>query len=182
VNDGLDLDPLGSVSESAFAEIGQRLDTGDDPDLWRVALPFILSELIALTPAGIRSNLGAEVGRCSHWLRPHQARWPADGGFAAPLGYGTGGGWLSHRSLPRFDWTVVLRFADGVWEPAGRGSVRNAIRVSVPSRTRRHAQAAVHTLWMIRRENFTVPYGFRKSPSGWACTASGDKETRSAER
>ena len=53
------------------------LDEDDDPELWQVALDRILTEFEK------EPNLLVEVGRCSHWLRPHQARWTAGGGFAS---------------------------------------------------------------------------------------------------
>jgi hypothetical protein len=113
-----------------------------------------------------------EVGRCSHWLRPHQARWLADGGFAWPTGYGSGGGGYSRWALPQFDWSVVLGGNGTAWEVVRRRSVRTALRLAIPSRTRRHRQAAVHALWHTEREKALVFYGFRKRDDGWTCTAS----------
>lgn len=58
------------------------LGSEDDPELWQVAVQHILAQL---TPV---PGMLVELGRCSHWLRPHQTRWTADGGFAWPSGYG----------------------------------------------------------------------------------------------
>ena len=58
----------------------EHLDTDDDPELWRAALGYIVSE------AEVGSRVPAEVGRCSYWLRPHSTRWKADGGFVCTTG------------------------------------------------------------------------------------------------
>jgi hypothetical protein len=138
----------------------------DDPELWRAALGHILSEV---EPG---PGLLVEVGRCSHWLRPHQSRWTADGGFARPTGYGGGGGGHCLSALPQFDWSVVLGWDGAEWEAVPRRSVRAGLRVAIPSRTRRHRQAAIHTLWHTGREKVVVFYGFRRRDDGWICTAS----------
>src|SRR5205085_4593730 len=82
-----------------------RLSSDDDPELWAVVLDTILADL---TP---EPGMAVEVGRCSHWLRSHQTRWTADGGFAAPVGYGSGTGGYSCKALPQFDWSVVLKWS-----------------------------------------------------------------------
>jgi hypothetical protein len=143
-----------------------RLDEDDDPELWQVALDHILGEFEKEHYALV------EVGRCSHWLRPHQARWTANGGFAWPTGYGNGHGGYSRLALPQFDWSVVLRWTESTWEPIKRKSIRHSIRVTIPSRTKRHQQAAVHTVWHTGKEKETIFYGFRKRHKGWVCTAS----------
>jgi hypothetical protein len=146
--------------------LAECLNADDDPELWRVALGCILAE------APTRPDIQIEVGRCSHWLRPHQSRWTADGGFAWPTGYGSGAGGYSPWALPQFDWSVVLGWSGAEWEVVERRSVRTALRIAIPSRTRRHRQAAIHTLWHTRREKEVVFYGFRRRDGGWACTAS----------
>src|SRR5881275_1785645 len=78
----------------------ERLSADDDPDLWAVVLETILLEL------GPAPGAMVEVGRCSHWLRPHQTRWTADGGFACPAGYG--GSRFSRSGYPLHDWEVEL--------------------------------------------------------------------------
>lgn len=133
----------------------------DDPELWAVVLDTVLLELEP------KPGMAVEVGRCSHWLRPHQCWWIADGSFACPIGYGGGG----RPPLPQFDWSVSLRWTGEVWEPTKRQSVRYSLRVTIPSRTTRHAQAAVHTLWMTGREKQVRFYGFRKRSGSWTCTA-----------
>jgi hypothetical protein len=143
-----------------------RLDDDDDPELWQVALDRILGEFRKEDDALV------EVGRCSHWLRPHQSRWSAGGGFAWPTGYGSGSGGYSRSALPQFDWSLVLRWTGSTWEPIKRRSIRHSIRVTIPSRTKRHQQAAIHTVWHTGKEKELVFYGFRKRHEGWVCTAS----------
>ncbi len=147
--------------------LADHLDADDDPELWLVALCYILAE------APARPDVMAEIGRCSHWLRPHQSRWSADGGFAWPSGYGSGaGGWFFPLALPQFDWSVVLGWSGSEWDVVERRSVRTDVRIAIPSRTRRHCQAAIHTLWHTEREKDLVFYGFRRQDDGWTCTAS----------
>ncbi len=141
-----------------------HFDEDDDPDLWQVVLRYVLAEV---DPDAGRT---VEVGRCSHWLRPHQTRWTANGGFAWPTGYG---GDASRSALPQFDWSVILGWSGAEWEVVERRSVRTDLRLAIPSRTRRHPQAAVHALWHTGREKEVVFYGFRKRAEGWSCTASG---------
>ena len=143
-----------------------HLDQDDDPNLWRAALRYILAEI---EPG---PSLLVEVGRCSHWLRPHQARWKADGGFALPTGHGSGGGGYSFSAVPQFDWSVILGWTGADWEVVEGRSVRIALRLAIPSRTRRHQQAAVHAIWHTGREKEVVFYGFRRRADGWTCTAS----------
>ena len=154
---------LSDVMTNWFSEF---LDQDDDAELWRVALSHILTE--------VEKNPGVlvRVGRCSHWLRPHQSRWTADGGFASPTGYGTGSGGSSFLALPQFDWSIVLEWTGSAWEVVKKRSMRHSLRVTIPSRTKRHRQAAVHTLWHTGREKEVVFYGFRKRDEGWVCTAS----------
>lgn len=160
-----DVAPNTTIVEDLADEIGRHLGEEDDPELWAVALREILSDLDAQT------GMMVEVGRCSHWVRPHQKRWTADGGFAWPEGYGRSGSWVGIRSLPQFDWSLILRWTGGRWEITRRQSVKYVLRVAIPSRTRRHLQAAVHTLWMTEKENHARFYGFRKRDDHWVCTA-----------
>ncbi|MDB5292732.1 MAG: hypothetical protein JWL69_3973 [Phycisphaerales bacterium] len=143
----------------------QHLRAKDDFYLWRVAVAHILSEL---TPS---PGMLVQIGCCSHWLRPHQTRWTADGGFAWPTGYGSGTGGFSRNALPQFDWSVTLAWTSGRWELASNKSARPSLRVTIPSRTRLHEQAAIHTLWMTGKEKESRFYGFRHQDDGWRCTA-----------
>lgn len=151
----------------AIEELTDRLDEDDDPELWQAVLRTVIGEC---DPA---SGAVVEVGRCSHWLRPHQTRWKAGGGFAWPTGYGSGGGGYSRMGLPQFDWSIILGWDGAGWEIVPRRSLRTALRVAIPSRTGRHPQAAVHAVWHTGREKRLVFYGFHKRAGGWVCTASG---------
>ncbi len=79
------------------------------------------------------------LGACSHWLRPHQTRWGADGGFAYPAGYDQRAD--GRQGLPQFDWSVYLsrnpehhwRILSGIF---GRRSPRTLDwRVTFPTRS-----------------------------------------------
>jgi len=137
----------------------ERLSAEDDPALWEEVLKVLAEDASILESVAHGSQLYAEVGVCSHWLRPHQARWTPAGGFAAPVGYGGAGGntkfiqhgaGFSSTGLPLFDGSVRLQFnpAPIGWVIPEKVPTKRFIsaRVAVPSRTTRHRQAAVHTL------------------------------------
>ena len=69
----------------------ERLTVEDDPALWEQVLKTLAGDASTIKPVKHGSPLYAEVGVCSHWLRPHQSRWTAAGGFAYPTGYGDAG-------------------------------------------------------------------------------------------
>ncbi len=160
--------------------LSERLSAEDDPALWGQVLAALAKDASTLEAVNDGSQLYAEVGVCSHWLRPHQTRWTAAGGFAYPIGYGDGEGFAPGiAGLPRFDWSVRLQFS-----PASVGWVIpvelptkrfNSVRVAVPSRTARHRQAAVHALWSPRtldaKHKRTVFYGFRSLNGVWELKA-----------
>src|SRR5271157_4473043 len=139
-----------TFTDRTISWFSSLLDEDDDPELWQVALDLILTEVER------EPHVLVEVGRCSHWLRPNQARWTAGGGFAWPTGYGSGSGGYSYPALPQFDWSVVLEWTGSIWEPTKRQSIRHSLRVTIPSRTKRHQQAAVHTLWHTGKEKEVV--------------------------
>lgn len=158
------------------------LGSDDDSAFWAQAFRVLVSDIEAeigerRPDRGIYLNIGA----CSHWLRPHQTRWRASGGFAWPTGYG-GGTW-SRSGLPLFDWSVKFlwdRHSEW-WQRVDRfrGKRKLVLRATLPTRTARHAQAAVHTIWepgspsqpRTKRVRF---YGFRKHQDDWVCVASQD--------
>src|SRR6185437_15741505 len=178
-NDDLDMYRKGSVWEfatisaksygighgAAVDSLPLHLRNGDDFELWRVALEQILSEL------PLRTGSLVQIGRCSHWLRPHQTRWTADGGFAWPTGYGSGTGGFCPEALPQFDWSIMITWTGDRWELAHDKSAKPALRVAIPSRTCRHQQAAVNTIWMTGKEKERRFYGFRYKDELWSCTA-----------
>src|SRR5687768_2616864 len=125
-------------------------DAGDDPALWEKAWSSIVGPIEdAASSLDRRVELYLRIGRASHWLRPHQTRLTAAGGFAWPSGYL--GGRYSRRGLPEFDWYARLRWTgpEGGWVASRhfRGKRRLVCRVAIPSRTSRHAQAVVHVRW-----------------------------------
>jgi len=173
----------------------ERLSAENDPALWEEVLKLLAEDASILKPVTNGSRLYAEVGVCSHWLRPHQARWTPAGGFAAPVGYGGAGGntkfiqhgaGFSSTGLPLFDWSVRLQFnpAPIGWVIPEKVPTKRfiSVRVAVPSRTTRHRQAAVHTLWSPRtldaKRERTVLYGFRNLNGVWelkACSRDGER-------
>jgi hypothetical protein len=127
----------------------ERLSADDDPALWEQVLKVLAEDSSILEAVTDGSQLYAEVGVCSHWLRPHQTRWTAAGGFAWPVGYGGTG--FSRTGLPLFDWSVRLQLnpAPIGWViPEKLPTKRSiSIRVAVPSRTTRHRQSGgAHSL------------------------------------
>ena len=155
------------LSGTDWYELDIILGEEDDGDLWESVLSYALCIWKPKTGAILR------IGRCSHWLRPHQTRWTADGGFARPVGYGNGYG-FSRTGLPQLDWPITYIW-DGInWQRDGRESSKTAkpdLRIAIPARTRRHPQAAIHTRWRVKREFRVEFYGFRLKEDGWECTA-----------
>ena len=161
----------------------ERLSGEDDPALWEQVLKVLAEDASIVEPVTDTSQLYAEVGVCSHWLRPHQTRWTAAGGFAWPVGYGSTR--FSRTGLPLFDWSVTLQFNPALigWVIPEKLPTKRSIsvRVAIPSRTTRHRQAAVHTLWPPRtldaKRERTVFYGFRELNGVWELKAcSRDRE------
>jgi hypothetical protein len=161
---------------SPWSAVLSRLRGEDDPNFWEVALDVLFADAGRLCgPSG--GKVMAQVGACSHWLRPHQTRWTADGGFAWPTGYGGVG--FSRLGLPELDWSVTFTWdsATASWQ-AGEEAPQSdfLFRAALPTRTARHLQAAVHTLWALGppvgpRRPLLQFYGFRKKQGRWACTA-----------
>jgi hypothetical protein len=154
-----------------------RLTPDDDPALWQAVVDVLTAETLRrreLEPSA-KLNWFLQIGACSHWLRPHQTRWTAAGGFAYPVGYQAAAG-HSRGALPEFDWSLTFRLFNSEWVAVEKFAGRNqrTVRVAVPSRTTRHKQAAIHTLWMPSRE--TIFYGFRNRAEGWQCVAASDEK------
>lgn len=161
--------------DELFVGFPAMLREEDDPELWKTVFSVLLKEFCFRHP---KIEEGTEaflhIGACSHWFRPHQSRWTAAGGFAWPIGYGGADGFL-RKGLPEFDWSVTFQLAKGNWLPVARfaGKRKLVIRVAVPSRTTRHKQAAIHTLW--QPENKVIFYGFRSLSDGWKCVANSEE-------
>ena len=56
------------------------------------------------------------------------------------------------------------------------GKKQVVLRVAVPSRTAKHKQAAVHTVWST--SNQMKFYGFRNVAGMWRCVAASDEDRR----
>ena len=155
-------------------QLAEHLTGDDDPMLWDVATTTLLAE--AASEGITRKDIYAQVGCCHHWLRPHQSLWTADGGFAWPFGYDkTTTGWWAY-ALPELSWSVFLKWTGDEWEPGRTGKRCLLFRISIPARTARHLQAAVHTIWTphspTSRERTIQLFGFRKKEDKWWLTAS----------
>ena len=99
-------------------DISRYLSEEDDPALWEAAVNLIFHEASFLSRcASNTSTVSATIGCCSHWLRPHQTRWTADGGFAWPSGYGGHG--YSRTGQPEHDWSIQLYWnpVEQMWAP-----------------------------------------------------------------
>ena len=158
--------------------IAPLLSDDDDPALWAAVVNAVYPDAQTLCGGATgRVPVFTWLGRCSHWLRPHQTRWTADGGFAWPSGYD--GPRFARTGLPEFDWFIQWQWnaESGQWGIATGDPIPGSLlfRVAVPARSRRHRQAAVHTVWkpgspLGGREPFVQFYGFRRRPE-WFCTA-----------
>lgn len=159
------------------------LGPDDDSAFWNQAIHVLASDIeTELSERTPNCDIYLNVGACSHWLRPHQTRWTASGGYAWPVGYGRG---IDSRSgLPQFDWSVkfLWNVNSENWEPINRFKRKKKLifRAALPTRTTRHYQAAVHTIWepgspidpRKRRVRF---YGFRKQQQDWTWVDSYDR-------
>ncbi len=164
---------MNSVFNAAFpfAALETILSTDDDPFLWRATLSVVTDDFLQRYNRESKNKCwGMVVGACSHWLRPHQARWTKAGGFAYPDGY---------RSFkPEFDWSVTLQFRNEQWVPVARTPAKRLkfLHVVIPPRSARHKQAAIYTRWHPADE--TILYGFRKLNGKWQCVAASDEVAR----
>jgi hypothetical protein len=167
------------------AQIEGHLTDDDDPRLWQAAIETIVADATFLCDRHVgKEHLFAEVGRCSHWLSPHnKGSWFSYARFAWPSGYG-GSGW-SISGLPEFDWSLIWKWTRNVgWEPVERldGKRRLVLRVAVPARTARHVRAVVHTQWSpgtptLPKEKLVKAYGFQKSEDVWRFIAASGRNS-----
>jgi hypothetical protein len=158
------------------AEIGELLGEEDDAAFWQGAIDRILADTHTMTEAYAgKDSILVEVGRCSHWIRPHTKR---PSGMAWPYGYGNVGQGFSLRSLPEFDWSLrwMRQVKSGEWIAArGQPSRRPLVhRIAIPARTARHPRGTVHTIWFpglpeSPSHKLTRVYGFEKGQSSWQC-------------
>lgn len=171
-------------------DISLCLCKDDDAALWESAVNLIFHEASYLARCATETTLiSAVIGCCSHWLRPHQTRWTADGGFAWPSGYGSQG--FSRTGQPEHDWSLVFFWnpVEQEWwptEPKIDIVERFSFRVTLPARTARHNQAAIPATWsngtpVLRKETIFQIYGFRKQANRWQCSATNDSGARHYE-
>lgn len=154
--------------------IAAQLTSDDDPVLWDVATRTILADAAQIS-RDTHEDIFAQVGSCRHWIRPHQSRWTADGGFAWPFGYEKTTTGYSFSALPELDWSVFFKWTGTTWELGRTGARCLLLRIAIPARITRHLQAAVHTIWTPRsplsQEKLVQLYGFRKKEGIWQLTA-----------
>ena len=171
------------ITESEFESIVRPFLTDeDDPKLWAMVFETLAHDFEALhSIESSKHEIFLQIGACSHWLRPHQTRWTAAGGFAAPVGY-QGNSAYGH-GLPEFDWFVILYRdqKESRWLQAEKffGKRKLICRVALPTRTMRHNQAAINAIWSPGTptnpdRKLEVHYGFRKVAGEWKCVASSE--------
>jgi len=151
----------------------QHLTADDDLDCWDIVTRAILTDAVTMWQES-GDDVVAQIGSCSHWIRPHQMRW-RNANLAWPMGYDKTTTGFFFSALPEHDWSEYVRWNGTDWEP-GRPKRRSLIlRISIPARTARHKQAAVHTIWTPRspqsRSKFLKLFGFRNGRLGWTMTA-----------
>jgi hypothetical protein len=151
-----------------LSHVAPQLSEQDDPAFWTAVAHVVAEQVEAGTDLSMRCFL--EVGVCSHWVRPHQTRWGAAGGFAWPAGYGGGTGY-NIAGLPEFDWSILFRAdADSlVRVDKYSGKRRRVLRIAAPARTARHEQAVVHSI--LYPEKKVEFFGFRKRENEWLLLA-----------
>ena len=182
---------IGSVTEHFLKAIASRLNVDDDETLWRVAFDTIVADIETLYPEKGKNEVFLQIGACSHWLRPHQTTWAAGGGFAWPEGYlqkyrdHIKNSWGPIGSgLPELDWFVLVHWNRDTeeWEmvnPRFFGKKKLVFRVAIPTRSRRHMQAAIHTVWIPGtpedpHKKVTRFYGFRRTKEFWKFVVAGN--------
>jgi hypothetical protein len=152
-----------------------KLTAEDDLGLWEAASSVLAGEFLQRYDREAKNREWVFlVGVCSHWVRPHQTRWTAAGGFACPEGY--------RNFLPELDWSVIFSYKNQFWTPVQKLPGKNHVvfRIAVPARSARHKQAAVHTKWSTNQN--PIFYGFRNVEGNWKCVAASDERTQGAMR
>jgi hypothetical protein len=162
--------------------IGPYLSREDDPEFWVVALDILSRDFESIYSSESKKNeVFLQLGACSHWLRPHQTRLTAAGGFAYPSGYL--GGAFGRDGLPELDWSVIFHRdrKENRWVQTDKFFSKRKIicRVALPRRTSRHNQAAVNVIWTPGtpedpEKKLAMYYGFRKVDGEWGCVVSGE--------
>ncbi len=156
------------MSKVILDVLADKLTTEDDPRLWQAALDVLLEEFLRHHDSQASNrDWVLLVGACSHWVRPHNSRWHAAGGFAWPEGY--------RNSLPELDWRAVVAYNGRRWVNLQKfpGKKLVVLRVAIPTRSARHKQATIHAKWPTNQE--PVLFGFRKLGSSWKRVAASDE-------
>jgi len=178
------------IWQSFAGAIENYLTDDDDPRLWQVAIETMLGDATFLCHRYVgKEHLFVEVGRCFHWLSPHnKGSWFSYGRFAWPTGYGGSG--RSITGLPEFDWSVTWKWTkrESGWKPVERldGKRPLALRIAVPARTARYARAVIHTLWSpgsptAPNKKLLKGYAFQRSGNKWCFVATSGSKTRGSE-
>jgi hypothetical protein len=160
-----------------ISKINEFLTPEDDPLFWAIATYTLLGDMfLFLTREPQKHEIFVQFGACSHWLRPHQTRLSLAGGFALPVGYDDSGS--SRRGLPEYDWEIKLHYNYTIneWVLVDKffGKTKLIRRFTLPTRTLRHNQAAIHSIWTPGtprkpREKRIEYFGFRKMNGTWKC-------------
>jgi hypothetical protein len=155
-----------------------QLESNDDANLWQVAIDRIFTDSSQMVSEYRgKGSILAEIGRCSHWIRPH---WTKNG-TRVTHGYDKTVEKFSLGALPAYDWSYrwLYETNNRDWKSVtGQSSRRPLIhRIAIPSRTTRHNQATVHSVWTpgspaSPNEKLTVVYGFEKADGAWKCFTS----------
>ena len=163
--------------ETIISEINGYLTQEDDPLFWAIATYTLLGDMyLFLTREPQKHEIFVQLGACSHWLRPHQTRLTLAGGFALPVGYSNSG--LSREGSPEYDWDIKIHWNytinDWVLTDKFFGKRKLIRRFTLPTRTLRHNQAAIHSLWTPGsprkpNEKRIEYFGFRKVNKTWKC-------------
>jgi hypothetical protein len=163
--------------------ISQNLSPNDDINLWLLFFE-IWKEDFQLNQSKDLDDyeIFLQIGACSHWLRPHQTRLTAAGGFAYPVGYG-GNSTYSRSGKPEFDWSVLFHFdkikQDWFYAEKQFGMNKLVCRVALPNRTIQHNQAVANVIWLSGtpqnpKEKSKIFYAFRKVENIWKFIKSGE--------
>jgi hypothetical protein len=156
-----------------------HLSANDDADFWRVVLDDLDKEFFQVGIDVSGHEIFLQIGSCSHWVRPHQRRLTAAGGFAYPSGYSESV--YGYSGLPEYDWSLLFHRdkVRGAWSesPKFYGKRKLVCRVAIPNRTLLHNQAVVHIFWSPGtparpREKARSYLAYRKVDGIWSKAAS----------
>ena len=158
-----------------------RLSESDDARFWSTVLNDLAQEFESLCINESEDyDIFFQIGACSHWLRPHQFRLAAAGGFAYPSGYAESR--FGYNALPEFDWFVIFHFdkTHSAWLKSDKffGKRKLVCRVALPTRTVRHNQAVVNVSWSPGtptqpKEKAKSFLAYRKIDDEWQQVATG---------